>query len=78
MSRRRIAFNIMILGYFLGGLGIWFYTRFEESTNGALVGIMLTLSGGASFFAGVVLWAVTKSASRPPPIIEPGDRPPPG
>src|SRR5437879_5923884 len=54
MSRRRIAFNLMILGYFLGGLGIWFYTRFEESTNGALLGIMLILSGGASFCAGVV------------------------
>ncbi|TLZ73862.1 MAG: hypothetical protein E6K06_01995 [Methanobacteriota archaeon] len=79
MSRRRIAFNLMILGYFLGGLGIWFYTRFEESTNGALLGIMLILSGGASFCAGVVLWAVTKSASGPPPmIIEPGNHPPPG
>ena len=78
MSRRRIAFNLLILGYFLAGLGIWFYTRFEQSTNGALVGIILMLSGGASFSAGVVLWAVAKSAPRPPPILEPRNHPPPG
>jgi len=68
----------MILGYFLAGLGIWLYTRFEESMTGALVGIMLMLSSGALLFAGVVLWAVTKSAPRPPPIIDPGNHPPPG
>jgi len=39
---------------------------------------MVMLSGAASVFAGVVLWAVTKSAPRPPPILEPRNHPLPG